>query len=76
MTPARSFQVTLQYFCGQIDSPVSDPLTVNVEAAPEPEPTETPAAEPEAPATARVGIRSTTDRYTDESTTDHRRSSH
>nr|WP_056170007.1 protein kinase [Leifsonia sp. Leaf325] len=46
-----SFQVTLQYFCGQIESPVSDPLTVNVEAAPEPEPTETPAAEPEGPAT-------------------------
>ncbi|WP_082513676.1 MULTISPECIES: protein kinase domain-containing protein [unclassified Leifsonia] len=45
--PGSSFQVTLQYFCGQVDSPISDPLTVNVEAAPqpEPEPTETPAAE-------------------------------
>ncbi|WP_082468132.1 protein kinase domain-containing protein [Leifsonia sp. Leaf264] len=40
-----SFQVTLQYFCGQIDSPISDPLTVNVAAAPAPDPTETPAAE-------------------------------
>ncbi|MET0726498.1 MAG: protein kinase [Leifsonia sp.] len=28
---AGSFQVTLQYFCGQVASPISDPLTVNVQ---------------------------------------------
>jgi eukaryotic-like serine/threonine-protein kinase len=31
-TPGGSFDVTYRYFCGQLDSPFSPALTVNIES--------------------------------------------